>query len=146
MESPEILIIGGGVIGCSLARELARLSKNVVVVDRGRAGAGASSAAAGLLLPTLHAEDTGPLVELALQSAAVYESWVGELRQDGAGDVGFCRRGLIDVWTDPGDATRQQRGLQVISRPGRRVQFLSAEDLRRLEPGVTGPVCGAGFF
>src|SRR5947209_12227896 len=146
MESPEILIIGAGLIGCSLARELARLSKNVTVVDGGRAGAGASYAAAGLLLPTFsHAIDE-PLAGLAFESAAVYEAWVGELRQEGAGDVGFCRRGYIDVWTDPGEAARQQRELQHVCRPGRRVQLLSGEDLRRLEPGVTGPVAGAGLY
>jgi len=146
MEKPEILIIGAGVIGCSLARELARLSKQVVVTERGRPGAAASSAAAGLLLPTLHAADTGPLAELGFDSAAVYESWIGELRQEGAGDVGFCRRGLIDAWTDPDQAAQQQRGLKDVSRPGRRVEVLSGEELRRLEPGVTGPVAAAGLF
>ncbi|HEV3259580.1 MAG TPA: glycine oxidase ThiO [Gemmataceae bacterium] len=146
MESPEILIVGAGVIGCSLARELARLSKQVTVVDCGRAGAAASSAAAGLLLPTLSGAVDGPLAELGFQSAAAYESWVGELRQEGAGDVGFCRQGLIEVWTDPEEAATQRRHLKSVTRPGRRVELLSREELRRLEPAVTGPVAGAGFF
>src|SRR5260370_13182315 len=72
MESPEVLIVGAGVIGCSLARALARLSKQVTVVDCGRAGAAASSAAAGLLLPTFSGAVDGPLAELAFQSAAGY--------------------------------------------------------------------------
>src|SRR5262249_47571883 len=91
MDTPDILVMGGGIIGCSLARELARVSKKVTVLDAGRAGGGASTAAAGLLTPSLATMPPGALVDLCHESAALYESWVQELRQDGAGDVGFRR-------------------------------------------------------
>src|SRR3954452_22324011 len=99
MENPDFLLIGAGVIGCSLARELARVSRRVVVLERGQVGAGASSAAAGLLGPTFTAGTAGALLDLCRDSAAAYADWVGELRQDGAGDVGFRRVGLLDLKT-----------------------------------------------
>ena len=89
MQTPDFLVIGAGVIGCTLARELARVSKQVVVLDRGRAGGGASSAAAGLLTPTVSRSEAGALADLCFDSAAGYEQWINELRADGAGDVGF---------------------------------------------------------
>ncbi len=48
MERVEVLVVGAGAIGCAIAAELAgRGQRGVLVVDRGRAGGGSSSRAAG---------------------------------------------------------------------------------------------------
>src|SRR5438552_1844177 len=121
METPDVLIIGAGVIGCSLARELARANLQVTVVERHTVGAGASSAAAGLLVPSLSSMPAGPFVDLCHQSAAGYESWVAELRADGAGDIGFRRCGLLEVWPEPQPQALRPRGGDPI-HPDRRVE------------------------
>jgi glycine oxidase len=141
MQTPDVLIIGAGVIGCSLAHELARANVRVTVVDRGRVGGAASSAAAGLLTPTVSTSPAGPLVELCHQSAALYEAWGEELRAAGAGDIGFRRRGLLEVWTTgvPSDATDS-------AFASRRVELLSEAELRRLEPALAGPASGAAYY
>lgn len=146
METPDFLIIGGGIIGCTLARELARVSKKVVVVDSGSVGGGASSAAAGLLPPTLGAASADALVELGYQSAALYESWIEELRSEGAGDVGFRRCGLLDVWTEPSQEEQQRSWHAANRRPERRIEFLSGEELHHLEPALTSPLRGATYY
>jgi hypothetical protein len=69
MSTPDFLVIGGGIIGCSLARELARTSRRVCVVDGRTAGSAASSAAAGLLSPALATAPAGPLLDLCSWSA-----------------------------------------------------------------------------
>src|SRR6516164_11639074 len=97
MENSDILIIGAGIIGCSMARELAKSGGRIIVVDGGKVGAAASSAAAGLLSPRFDDSATGPLFDLCRRSAALYESWVNDLRADGAGDVGFRRPGLLSI-------------------------------------------------
>src|SRR5262245_16039220 len=90
------LVVGGGVIGCAVALELARQGRKVTVIERGRMEIGAavgrgpegSSAAAGILgaqLEGLHGD--GPLTRLCLQSRALYDAWVGELSELSGSDV-----------------------------------------------------------
>ena len=47
-----VIVIGGGVIGCSIAFHLSKCGVNTTVVERGRIGAEASAAASGLLGPS----------------------------------------------------------------------------------------------
>jgi glycine oxidase len=55
--NPDVLVIGGGVIGLSIARELRTKGvKRVMVVDKGSAGGEASWAAAGMLAPQVEAD------------------------------------------------------------------------------------------
>jgi glycine oxidase len=145
METPDILIIGGGLIGCSLARELARAGRRVVVVDRGPNGI-ASTAAAGLLTPGLSDSPVGPLEELCHRSAFLYESWVTELRSEGAADVGFRRQGLLEVWTDPSLMNQQRRRLVEQARAERPYQLLSGEEVRRREPALDAAVLGGVYY
>jgi glycine oxidase len=146
METPDFLVIGGGIIGCSLARELARARRTVVVLERGRIGGAASSAAAGLLAPTLAASPPPALAELCYRSASLYESWLGQLRSDGAGDVGFRRPGIHAVWVDPVEAAEARRHLAEFARPGRRVEWLPGPAMRKLEPALAPEVAGATFY
>jgi glycine oxidase ThiO len=145
METPDVLIIGAGVIGCSLARELARANLTVTVVERSHVGAGASSAAAGLLVPALSSMPAGPLVDLCHQSAALYESWIHELREDGAGDVGYRRPGVLEVWQEPQPQALQPRSGDPV-HPSRRIEVLSEEEVRRREPALASSVFGAIFY
>ncbi len=146
MDTPDVLILGGGIIGCTLARELARAGRRVVVVERGRAGCAASSAAAGLLSPALATAPAGPLLDLCFVSADLYPAWVEELRREGAGDVGFRQAGLLEVWLSPQDEADHHAVAPTRRRPGRRVEVLSAAELRRREPALTDRARGAAFY
>jgi glycine oxidase len=146
MNTPDILVIGGGIIGCSLARELARAQRTVIVVERGQIGCAASSAAAGLLAPTLAAAPPPPLAELCYQSAALYESWVDELRAEGAGDVGFRRPGILAVGADAVESAHLQQCVADYRRPGRPAEWLSGRDVRRKEPAIESAVVGAIYY
>lgn len=146
MEKPDVLIVGGGIVGCSLARELARGGPKVVVVERGSVGGEATSAAAGLLSPTFFAPATGPLVDLCRKSSAMYESWVNELRADGAVDFGFRRTGLLSIACDVEEADQIKNSVPGDNFPGRRAEWLTAAELRKREPALAPHVMGAAFY
>ena len=58
-SSPEVIIIGAGVIGCACAFELAAAGARVSVFDTRRVGQGASQASAGVLAPYIEGHEPG---------------------------------------------------------------------------------------
>lgn len=86
MERTDVVILGGGIIGLSIARELSRAGRSVLVVERDRVASHASFAAAGLLVSrgVVRSEVAGRM--FYTRSLALYPNWVSELeRESGAG-------------------------------------------------------------
>ena len=75
----KILVVGGGIIGCATAYELAKAGCAVTLLERATPGAEASGAAAGLLSPLGEASKTG-FGQLAFASWKLYPAVVRELR------------------------------------------------------------------
>jgi len=94
-EPPDVLIVGGGVIGLSLARELAGRGARTTVLDRGPAGQEASWAAAGMLVPQSDSPSPGPHFELLLASHRLYPEWARGLEEETGEAVGCRRTGLL---------------------------------------------------
>jgi glycine oxidase len=91
----DVVIVGGGLIGCAIAREIAGRGRTVAVVERVQPGAEASSAAAGLLSPQVEAEEPGAFFDLALESRALHARWAQELTAETGSDVGYRRCGIL---------------------------------------------------
>ncbi len=72
----RFVLVGAGLHGCALGWELARRGADVVLVERGVPGAEASTAAAGILAPTVEAWAHGGALLLGKQSLATYPTWV----------------------------------------------------------------------
>jgi glycine oxidase len=110
----DVLIVGGGVMGCAVALRLAQRGLSVTVIERGIPGAEASSAAAGLLGPQMEADGLGPLLELGLRSRALYPALATELREATGIDIGYARSGVLAVALDDAgeDELRHRRTWQ----------------------------------
>lgn len=91
----DVLIVGGGVIGCALARELAGRGARVALTERAEIGSEASSAAAGLLTPQAESVARGPLFDAGLASRDLYPDWIGELEEETGQPVGYRRTGAL---------------------------------------------------
>jgi glycine oxidase len=89
------LIVGAGVMGCSVAWKLALRGIEVTVLERAIPGAEASSAAAGILAPLAESGRPGPLLDLGLASLDRYPAWAEAL-----GDIGFHRGGVVHAALD----------------------------------------------
>jgi glycine oxidase len=91
----DVLVVGGGVVGCALARELAGRGARVALAERGQIGGEASGAAAGLLTPQAESMTRGRLFDAGLASRALYPGWIGSLEDETGAEVGYRKTGAL---------------------------------------------------
>ncbi len=94
-DAADVVIVGGGVIGCALARELALRGAAVTVLEKAEPGAEASGAAAGLLAPQAEGLARGPFFDLALESRRLYPEWTAALAEESGMEVGYRKTGIL---------------------------------------------------
>ena len=92
--SNEIIIIGGGIIGLSIAIELKLKGCSVTVLSRNFAQS-ATNATAGMLAPRAEQLENKAMLELALQSLSLYPEWVNKITKISGDDVDFNPCGII---------------------------------------------------
>ena len=141
----DVIVIGGGVIGLAIARELAG-RKSVLVLDRGATGQGTSRAAAGMLTPLSEADDQGPFFQLSRASLAIYDRFVDEIRNESGLDVEYSREGLLFIASSEESAATLRRRYEWQHRAGFKVDLLAARDVQTMEPLITAPVVTALFM
>src|SRR6266566_9904753 len=87
--SADVLIVGGGIIGCSIAYFLRKQGVEVIVLERGDIGNQASSAAAGLLAPIRPLAQRDSFKALHMTSLARFPTFVQELEAASGISVGY---------------------------------------------------------
>lgn len=144
--SHDVLIIGGGVIGLSLAWELAQSGTTVAVVDRGEFGREASWAGAGMLPPgpeKSHWEVATPLEQMAGLSGQLHIEWSERLRAETGIDNEFRRCGTIRLAEAPPDVELVEGQVSRWRELGIECHSLDEVQLADLEPKLSAP---AGRF
>src|SRR5487761_1238208 len=102
-SSPDLLVIGAGIIGLASAWTVARAGAEVTVVDPDP-GSGASFAAAGMIAPVSEAHfGEEALLQLNLRSARAWPAFADELEAATGAEIGYRRHGTLAVGFDAGD-------------------------------------------
>ncbi len=136
MERFDVVVVGGGVIGASIAWRLARLRHRVALFEP-NAMHGASYAAAGMLAPVAEAA-FGEEALLALNLAA-RDAWPGfaaDLEQASATSLGFQQEGTLLIAYDRGDRDALARVHAYHGELGLPSSWCSPSECRRLEPAL----------
>jgi len=143
LDDRDVIVVGAGIVGLSAARALAGAGARVVVVDRARPGSEASAAAAGWLAAQAEAEETWPLLDVALRAREGYPSLAAELQAETGIDVELTRRGTLEVaFTDEDERALARRAAWQRAR-GLTVEWLGPDEVRRAEPDLGPTVRGA---
>ncbi|MCA9245615.1 MAG: glycine oxidase ThiO [Planctomycetales bacterium] len=132
----DCLIIGGGVIGLSLAYELAGHALRVRVVDQQQPARAASWAGAGMLPPGSDAEGADPVQRLSALSVRLYREWSQELFEATGIDNGYKPCGAIYIARDDATRERQASLFNAWCAGDIDVTPVDASLLRELEPSL----------
>jgi glycine oxidase len=138
-RSVDVIVVGGGVIGLSLAWRARTKGLSVMVLERGELGMGTSHVAAGMLAPVAEAEfgDAGQAVlELGLRSARMWPEFAAELERCSGERVGLLRTGTLVLARDEDEARELERQIAFRESLGLRTTRLRPSEARELEPAL----------
>jgi glycine oxidase len=139
----DLAILGGGIVGLSLAWRARARGMSVAVLERDVLGAGATRVAAGMLAPVAEAEfgETGRgVLELGLRSARMWPAFAAELERASGIDVGLRRTGTLVVARDDDEARELERQLAFRESLGLPAVRLRASEAREREPALAPTV------
>ncbi len=138
----DLLVVGGGVAGLSVAWRAAGRGMKVAVVDPAPAS-GASHAAAGMLAPVSEVTYTEePLLRLGLASLARWPAFAAELAHDSGLDLDYRTDGTLDVAFGSDDLTALDELAAFVDKLGLPAERLTGRECRRLEPMLAPSVRG----
>jgi glycine oxidase len=135
--SHDVIIIGGGIIGGSIAWELARRGLHPLVLDRQEAGREASWAAAGMLQTAPESADGFPLVPLARASLALYPEFVAAIEADSGRTVGLRRTGAMEIFFSSGGARELSTLIALHHGLGLPAEALPLDEALEMEPALS---------
>lgn len=143
----DVLILGGGVIGLSLAYELAGRGDKVRLIDRGQPGQEASWAGAGILPPGKRRSAADAYEQLAALSYELHPTWAAQLREETGIDNGFRRTGGLHIARDHDACVEVRQELDYWRRRDVACEDVPPDRLVEVEPALAaqGPpaICAA---
>lgn len=139
---PDVTIVGGGIIGCALARELAIRGQSVQLLERAELAREASLASAGIISPP--APRYGARSELALTSFRRYPDLIAEVEEETGISVGWNQTGELDLGSDDQlDTLRSTWRWQ--DEQGMRAEWLDRAAIEDREPALHPSLTGGVY-
>ncbi|MBI2872578.1 MAG: glycine oxidase ThiO [Chloroflexi bacterium] len=142
-KAPDVIIVGGGIIGCLSAYFLGKHGLTSLVIERDAIASQASGAAAGLLTPLAESSAPGALTDLCMESLRLHRELVGPLTEESGVDYLFADTPILrPAFTEDeeNDLRRQYRWQQ---KSGMSVSWLDGDTLRRMNTWLPPDIRGA---
>jgi glycine oxidase len=138
----DVIVVGGGVIGLSIAHAIATEGKSVLVLDPGEAAEASSWAAAGMQAPQSEADQKDPLFDLCIASLHLYRDWARQLQEQSGVDPEYEEPGLLFLATSEKSLEVLKGRMMWQREAGLDSELLTPEEIRRMEPHLTLTVAG----
>ena len=143
-KTADVVVIGAGVVGCSIAYYLAREGLSVTVLEREAIGSGASAHATGSL-GLLGAEfSPGPSFQMARASYAEFQKLVPELESATGMDLLYQRRPSLRLALDDEEADLI-KSFMAWQRPHVDMRWIDAREVHEIEPRLATSIVGAVY-
>ncbi|MHB8177842.1 MAG: glycine oxidase ThiO [Vulcanimicrobiaceae bacterium] len=142
-QGGDAIVIGAGLIGLSIAFELARRGVDVRVIESGEAGHGASWAAAGMLAPLTEQLIEPTFRKLCEDALAMYPEFVAHVREAGGIDPQLHLNGIATIAFDDAQMERLLLRSHVLQERGHAYTLLDPMQTLAMEPVLDKHVRGA---
>lgn len=146
MKTYDVVIVGGGIIGGSIAFELSRRNLRVAVLDRQELMREASWAAAGMLSPAPDCPAAIPLVPLGRASLLIYPHFIADVEEATEIPTGYRTEGTVEALFQ-GDAERELSTLVALHHGlGLACEALPLDEAHMMEPALGRDARAAAFL
>lgn len=142
----DTVIVGGGIIGSSIAFQLAKRGARIIMLEKEKMASQASNAAAGMLGAQSEFSSDSPLIPLALKSRAMFPHIVKELNELTGIDIGLVQKGLVKIAFTDEELEALQEQYHFWNSRDAHVNWLDQHELQQLESNVTGDFQGAMYI
>ncbi|MFI5126321.1 MAG: glycine oxidase ThiO [Candidatus Acidiferrales bacterium] len=132
----DTVVVGGGIIGVSLAFELCRRGQSVLVLDRQEPGREASWAAAGTISPAPDRESLG-IAALGCESYRLYPEFAAAIEEASGESAGFHPNGAMELFLDDDGEAARDRRLKEIQSHGISAEAISLDEAKIREPAIS---------
>jgi glycine oxidase len=140
---PDVIVVGGGLMGCSVAYRLAKEDVQVMVLEKSVPGAEASSAAAGILGPSVESFRDAFALQLGRRSRELHAELADELDELFGVDVGFRRCGVIKLAFDEAERVEIDAQASALEAQGVHCDRWTRGELLGQEPSCNPEAQGA---
>src|SRR5581483_2051704 len=139
----DIIVVGAGIVGCSVAYELARRGASVDIVDERGVALGATQASAGMLVPYHEAGGDSPLLPLATASLDLYDDFIEAVSADSGVRIPYHRTGSLEVAMNDAEFAALRACADALRERGVPSMLLDRAGARTEEPHLAADVVGA---
>ena len=139
MLTSDVIIIGGGIIGASTAYYLSKRNIKTILVEKDDLASGTSGACDGCIF--MQSKKLGKHLELALQSAKLYQTLPDELECD----IGYKQSGGMILIESEEQIAAMRQFTQQQQSAGLKVELLDIEDALRIEQHLSPQLVGATY-
>ena len=140
---PSVIVVGAGIVGCTVAYELATAGARVQVFETRTPGQGATRASAGILAPFIEGHGSELLRQLGKRSLDLYDAFMQRLSADSGEEIVYQRNGTFEIAFSSDDVERLIALSKALHADGIASSWIQPEGFSDFEPQASTKALGA---